>query len=115
MRDYRKTASGKANYAKYYRSEKYKKRDRAAQIKKRYGITIEQYDKRLVEQGHGCAICGKPPHDRFCLSVDHNHVTCKARGLLCQRCNVAIAVLESDALPALQAYLEKWKSIPHSE
>lgn len=113
MREYRKSGTGKAYFQRYHRSEKYRKRDRAAQIKKRYGITGEQYDAMLAAQSNGCAICGQPAHPRFRLSVDHNHATGQVRGLLCQRCNVAIAVLECSALPALEAYIEKWNSLHH--
>lgn len=78
-----------------------------------YGITPEDYDRMLAEQGGCCAVCGsdkpggKPPRDvRF--HVDHCHVTGKARGLLCVSCNVHIGWLERKQA-AVAAYLEKHK------
>lgn len=51
----------------------------------RYGITLQDYTKRLEHQKGCCAICGK--YEVGNLSVDHNHSTGKVRGLLCQECN----------------------------
>lgn len=50
-----------------------------------YGITIEEYNQILSEQGGVCAICKEEgrPH----LHVDHNHDTREIRGLLCRKCN----------------------------
>ena len=58
---------------------------RASKYRK-YGITIDDYDRILKEQGGGCNICGRPPKKRR-LHVDHNHITGKVRGLLCMKCN----------------------------
>jgi len=57
---------------------------RAAYIRKsRYGLTVEKYNDMLVEQNGNCAIC--QAHCK--LVVDHDHVTKKVRGLLCNLCN----------------------------
>jgi hypothetical protein len=61
-------------------------RDRASSLKRRYGITPEQYQKMLDRQGGICAICGRPPKT-LRLSVDHDHRTGRVRGLLCYQCN----------------------------
>lgn len=63
--------------------------------KRKYGITVAEYDIMLASQGNGCAICktteptghGKK-NGRF--SVDHDHETGEVRGLLCHACNVAL-------------------------
>src|SRR5438552_1390720 len=48
---------------------------------------ILEYERRLKEQGGGCAICSRPPKRNKRLCVDHNHRTGLVRGLLCSVCN----------------------------
>lgn len=67
--------------------EKAKAMARKAQMKWKYGITQEEYDKMLADQGGVCAICKKESKD-FCL--DHDHSTKQNRGILCRTCNMAI-------------------------
>lgn len=57
-------------------------------LRKRYGITIDDYEQMLETQDYKCAICGKP-HDQEAkgLQTDHNHKTGRVRGLLCLYCN----------------------------
>ena len=54
------------------------------------GVTDDEYLGMLEEQGGVCAICGAPPKTRR-LHVDHDHRTGAVRGLLCFRCNRALA------------------------
>lgn len=55
---------------------------------KKYGISLEGYNKILKSQGYKCAICGKKQkNEGRALSVDHNHKTSFIRGLLCFFCN----------------------------
>jgi len=85
---------------------------REREYRRNYGITIEDYERRLVEQDGKCAICGEPPSvGGKRLSVDHDHETGKIRALLCQRCNLVVGGLkESAAFARLVAdYLEKHK------
>jgi len=72
-------------------------------LKKEYGITVDQYDAMLEAQGGVCAICGKDePNEhgrtgtKFRLSVDHDHQTGEVRSLLCQKCNRAIGLFGDD-------------------
>ena len=67
-------------------------------IKKRYGITIDEYDAMYKEQDGKCAICSKDPlkHGEYRLSVDHCHETKKVRGLLCSKCNHGIGLLKEN-------------------
>lgn len=60
--------------------------------RKKYGITLEQYNNMLSYQKGNCAICEEVPKENkngvvVRLSVDHNHKTGKVRGLLCYKCN----------------------------
>src|SRR5512137_1519538 len=71
-------AKNKSRYETYQRGYK---------LKKRYGLTPEQYDVLFRKQKGVCAICGRPPPKRSRLAVDHNHKTAAIRGLLCHLCN----------------------------
>ena len=71
-----------------------------------YGLSIEDYNALLAQQGGACAICRKQPEQRLC--VDHCHVTKKVRRLLCRRCNLGIGYFHDDPslLRLAAAYLE---------
>jgi len=76
--------------------EKYTVSHRKSLLKKRYGVTLKQYDKMFDEQGGGCAICGGINKSGYRLAVDHDHNTGRIRALLCQNCNRKIGEMESD-------------------
>jgi hypothetical protein len=80
----------------YSASPAKKKADRRSYLKRKYGMTLEDYDAMFEEQGGVCAICKKPrPEDRT-LHVDHDHNTGTIRGLLCFRCNNALGDFEEE-------------------
>jgi hypothetical protein len=63
---------------------------------KRYGITVEQYNEMLENQGYKCKICaGEFWNEVGSPNIDHNHSCCPketscgkcVRGLLCGECN----------------------------
>jgi hypothetical protein len=62
-------------------------------LRKRFGITANQYDGMYLSQGGVCAICYKPEIGQR-LSVDHCHKTGKVRGLLCDTCNTTLGKFE---------------------
>lgn len=74
----------------------------------RTGISEAEYDRRLAEQGGGCAICGRAPARRR-LHADHKHTGDQhVRGLLCFTCNRSLpAALHANEawLQAARAYL----------
>ncbi len=72
---------------------------------KRYGLTPEDYDRMLAEQGGVCAICGSSdPSDRWdSFHVDHCHSTGKVRGLLCSHCNHILGKANDDPSVLLAA------------
>lgn len=63
-----------------------------SQIKQLYGITLDEYATLDEDQNWVCAICEQSNR----LSVDHNHITGRVRGLLCTRCNLEVGKLEKD-------------------
>lgn len=81
--------------------------NRRSHLKRKYGITLEQYDEMLAKQGGVCGICRCEPRPDISLHVDHNHATGEIRGLLCFSCNVTVGHLreDHDRLAAVAAYL----------
>jgi len=82
---------------------------RNQQLKRDYGITLEEYNERLEFQGGVCAICKCPPTGRFQLAVDHCHSTGMIRGLLCSFCNHGIGNFRDDVerLASAISYLDE--------
>jgi hypothetical protein len=72
-------------------------------LRRKYGITSEQYAAMLSTQDSKCAICRGLPAKGECFVVDHDHATGKARGLLCRKCNSGIGLLNDDLLLVLRA------------
>lgn len=93
-------------------------RVQARWLRRKYDLSLEEYDQMLARQGGGCAICrstiARGQGGRF--QVDHDHSCCPdqftcgecLRGLLCGNCNKALGLLgESvDVLKRAIAYLE---------
>lgn len=63
-----------------------------------YGLTQDQYDSMLAEQGGVCAICRSddPQHWSNRFQVDHDHETNEVRGLLCAPCNGGLGLFRDD-------------------
>jgi len=60
-------------------------------LKKRYRMSIDDYNLKLKNQNNKCFICKTEKCKTFKrLSVDHCHITGKVRGLLCNSCNSGI-------------------------
>jgi hypothetical protein len=72
-------------------------------LKKRYGLSVEDYERMCDDQGGLCFICGKEPKT---LHVDHCHETGRVRKLLCPGCNMRLGVVESEHLPAMLEYVD---------
>ncbi len=82
-----------------------KRAERAGHLKRKYGITIGQYETMVESQGGGCAICGTPPTNGASLHVDHDHDTGRIRGCLCFKCNNALGDLGDSVDILLRAAL----------
>jgi len=65
---------------------------RTYHLKRRYGISAEDADAMLAEQGGLCAICRSAP----AVHVDHDHATGGVRALLCFNCNGGLGQFKDD-------------------
>jgi hypothetical protein len=81
--------------------------------KRRYGVGVRWVQEKLHEQNWKCAICRtvgfKMREDHVSgLNLDHDHVTGKARALLCHNCNRGLGLFQDnpDFLRAAANYLE---------
>lgn len=91
------------------RERKRGKDHRGSRLAYRYGITIEDYDRMLVEQGNSCKLCGAHQSTlRRRLAVDHCHSTGCVRGLLCDDCNIALGKMK-DNIETLQNAIDYLK------
>lgn len=79
-------------------------------LKRKYGISPEQFNQMLSEQDSKCAICFSILDAPY---VDHNHSTGQIRGLLCPACNFAIGSFRESETTLLSAieYLRKYNNI----
>ncbi|MBN1183458.1 MAG: endonuclease VII domain-containing protein [Bacteroidales bacterium] len=90
--------------------EEHKIRCRKNDLKRKYSITLEQYNKLYGEQNGCCKICGRHSSKfKNGLAVDHNHRTGKIRGLLCNYCNRGLGKF-SDSLEKLEKAVEYLKN-----
>lgn len=73
-------------------------------LKYKYDLSLEDYNKILIEQDHACKICKKQKK----LYVDHCHSSKKIRGLLCNSCNKALGLFYDsvNSLTAAITYLK---------
>lgn len=107
MQEYRK--SHKEYQIRYYNDHKkeinkkykewYKENkdvDRERHLKRKYGISNNDYEKMIILQNGKCAICGNLPTPNTKLHVDHDHQTGKIRKLLCKNCNNALGYARED-------------------
>lgn len=84
-------------------------------LKYRYGITLEDYDRMLLEQDGKCAVCGTTDtrNGKGRFDIDHNHETGQVRGLLCGKCNRGIGMLDDsiDRVTQVLSYLMSFESV----
>jgi len=96
-------------YAREYREKNPEKRtpqmQRDYHLKRRYGITSEQFDTMLSAQNGTCATCDTLASETTkSFHVDHDHSCCPGeftcgkcvRGLLCFSCNMALGYAQDN-------------------
>ena len=92
-------------HAKRYRRIHMEERER--HLKRKYGITLADYERMFREQAGCCGVCGVKQKRSF--DVDHCHETGVVRGLLCTNCNrfIGHAGDDPERLEAAAQYLRK--------
>lgn len=115
-----RTPEGRLIYKRHYR-ERDPEVTKDQDLRKTFGIGLEQYRAMLTEQNGVCAICKQPEVEirkgkLQALGVDHCHTTGAIRGLLCTACNSGIARFKDnpDYLRAAIVYLEHHATIAKS-
>lgn len=92
---------------------------------RKFGLSIEEYQKIFSDQNNRCAICDRPEtrifKDRISkemkvakLCLDHDHVSGKIRQLLCHDCNTGIGKFKDDIqnLQSAIEYLKRHEDLP---
>ena len=92
--------------------ERTKQMSTRSALRIRYGITPEEKQTKFEAQGSCCAICKTRDPGKRDWVIDHDHVTGKNRGVLCDHCNKGIGhFYESmEALREAANYIEKYKT-----
>ncbi|MGC2429272.1 MAG: endonuclease VII domain-containing protein [Nitrososphaeraceae archaeon] len=88
----------------YTKTPEYKLKYKHWNLQRKFGISLEDYNKLLKIQGNTCAICKEPCSSGKNLAVDHNHITGEVRGLLCEKCNQGIGALRENPELIMSAY-----------
>jgi len=109
---YHKDATDRARRVRQYRKDN-PDAVKNVVLKRRFGITIEQYKSILTSQDNKCALClteNPGRKDKF-FQVDHCHKTNKVRALLCLTCNLALGAAKDDPilLRKMADYIESYQ------
>jgi hypothetical protein len=76
--------------------ERSKELSRKQHLKRKFGLSVEEYAKMLASQNGVCSLCENSCATGYSLAVDHDHNTGKIRGLLCKNCNTALGLLKEN-------------------
>lgn len=69
----------------------------AQRLRRKFGMSLDDFARMLIEQSGCCAICNEQfANEARSPSVDHCHTTGRVRGLLCPHCNTAVGLLKDD-------------------
>jgi hypothetical protein len=124
---FRCPSCSKRRNREYYRNSALRRhKARQSYYLRRYGVTLEDVERILSDQGGSCAICRKfwkccKPAKRALdenlflhhLCIDHDHERKTVRGLLCNACNTGLGLFEEelDRFEAAMAYLRSSRNV----
>ena len=105
---------GRNSICKICANIKAKQYQKASALKFNYNLSMDDYQKMLLDQNYKCLICNndlKNLNYRF-VHVDHCHKTLKTRGILCSYCNLGLGHFKDDIdnLKSAISYLEKYNN-----
>lgn len=94
------TREGRIAHSRDHRAanqDVYRDRD----LRKAFGIGLDDKNVILAQQGNVCAICERPERAQrdgkpIAMAMDHCHSTGKLRGVLCGNCNKALGKFEDN-------------------
>ena len=90
---------------------------RNSDYKKKYGITFDEFENLIKQQGGLCPIGSHPFGDYGCNSdspcMDHDHISGKNRSVVCRDHNAALGKFHDNPaeLQSAIAYLNLWGKI----
>jgi len=95
---------------KFNQKPEQRRKTRNRNLQYNYGISLEAYECLFEVQNGRCVICGATKSSCYksdWLVVDHDRVTGRIRGLLCNRCNRTLGMAEHNVelLQKMQDYL----------
>lgn len=106
------------SHCKKCQNQKQREVGKKSTLKYLYNISMDEYNRMLIEQNNCCAVCKRHKTAfKKSLSVDHDHKCCSGnrscgrcvRGLLCHHCNWLLGKFKDDIERMRSAilYLEK--------
>ncbi len=109
--DPKRKQKSKEYWQKYTSRPAHKVRKRWEWLKSNYGISKEEYERMVIQQGGACKVCLTVTTP---LCVDHDHRTKKVRDLLCRRCNSAFGQLKENRgiISNLLQYADRHAQLP---
>lgn len=95
--------------------ESFALRNRRWMLRRNYGLTVDEYEAMLAEQGGKCPVCGADLTEPAKIGkhpVDHCHETGAVRRILCSKCNTGMGMFNDnpELLRAAAAYLEQFRT-----
>lgn len=100
------------------RQREYRKRnpdkDWPGHLKRKFGLTVDEYESFVAAHLGRCAICGDEPAASARLHLDHDHDSKAVRGMLCVRCNNGLGQFREDVELLARAvdYLDSGGFVP---
>lgn len=80
------------------------------ELKRSFGITLDQYNEMFANQRGCCSICNRHQKEYSkTFHADHCHATNRIRSLLCEHCNYGLGKFRDDPVVLQRAidYLKK--------